>query len=87
MGFHCSSCLLSVGNNYALNLRENIIGRSDMKDYRVGIICCRCSNLMRIGKVVKIYEYTPDRKRCPNCNKNLRILLRKKKGEHHVVIS
>jgi len=51
-----------------------------MKDYKPGIIRCRCSNLMRIGKQIKIYEYTPDRKRCPNCNKNLKVqrLVKKK---------
>lgn len=40
-----------------------------MKDYKPGIIYCHCSNLMRIGKNVKIYEKTPDKKQCPNCGK------------------
>lgn len=49
-----------------------------MKDYKAGLIQCKCSHAMRRGKLIKIYEYTPERKRCPNCNKNLRILVRKK---------
>lgn len=55
-----------------------------MKDYRLGIIRCKCSHLMRAGKLVRIYEYTPDRKRCSNCNKNLRILLYKKVKQYVV---
>jgi hypothetical protein len=46
-----------------------------MKDYISGLIRCRCSNLMRRGKFIKICEYTPDRKRCLNCNKNLKIII------------
>jgi hypothetical protein len=44
-----------------------------MKDYTLGIIRCRCSNLMRIGKQVKIYQYTRKRKKCPNCGKMLKV--------------
>ena len=50
-----------------------------MKDYKAGLIRCKCSHAMRRGKLIKIYEYTPEQKRCPNCNKNLRMLLLEKK--------
>ena len=50
-----------------------------MKDYKTGKIYCRCSNTMRIGKRIKIYQNTPRRKRCPNCGKNLMIQIIEKK--------
>lgn len=52
-----------------------------MKDYKPGIIYCRCSNLMRIGKHVKIYKQTLLKKKCPNCGKMLDVLIRSKKDE------
>lgn len=48
-----------------------------MKDYQAGLIRCRCSNEMRIGKRLQITQYTPIRKRCPNCGRMRKVLVRK----------
>jgi len=48
-----------------------------MKDYRAGLIRCRCSNSMRIGKRIRITQYTHKRKKCPNCGKMRKVLVRK----------
>jgi len=48
-----------------------------MKDYTPGLLRHRCSNAMRIGKPIKIYENTPDKKPCPNCKKMIPILITK----------
>jgi len=50
-----------------------------MKDYKIGVIFCRCSNLMRLGKLVKIHQYTSERKKCPNCGRMRNLYIRKKK--------
>jgi len=45
-----------------------------MKDYDLGFITCRCSKRMRRrGKAVRIYEFTPKRKKCPNCGRMCKI--------------
>ncbi len=49
-----------------------------MKDYKAGLVRHKCSHVMRKGKHVKVYQYTPERKRCPNCGKNISILIRGK---------
>jgi hypothetical protein len=53
-----------------------------MKDYTIGILRHRCSNLMRIGKPIRLYEYTYSRLRgkkpCPNCGRKIPILVAKK---------
>jgi len=48
-----------------------------MKDYKIGKLYCRCLNAMRIGKPVKIYQYTPKRKRCSNCGKQRKVFVGK----------
>ncbi len=45
----------------------------EMKDYTLGLLTCRCSNAMRIGKLVKMYQFTVHRKKCPNCGKKRNI--------------
>ena len=55
-----------------------------MKDYRTGLIRCKCSHAMRKRKYVKIYEYAPEKKRCPNCNKNRPVMVRKEKQNDNV---
>lgn len=44
-----------------------------MKDYTIGIVRHRCSNRMRIGKRVKLYERTSRRQPCPNCGKDIKV--------------
>jgi len=54
-----------------------------MKDYQHGAIFCRCSTRMHCkGHHFKIFERTPKKKRCPNCNKNRPVMvLRKDQNE------
>ncbi len=48
-----------------------------MKEYTLGLLRHRCSNNMRIGKFIRLYEFTLSRlrgkKACPNCGKKIRI--------------
>ncbi len=46
-----------------------------MKDYTVGLLRHRCSNKMRVGKLIKIFSFTSlmDRKACPNCHAMIRV--------------
>lgn len=44
-----------------------------MKDYTLGVIYCKCSNAMRVGKTLKISQYTPVRKKCPNCKRLVKV--------------
>ena len=46
-----------------------------MKGYGSGIIRCACSVTMAKGKNVSVYGSTPQRKRCPNCGRMLRVRL------------
>ena len=49
-----------------------------MKDYQHGIIFCKCSVRMHCkGHHFKIFEGTPKKKCCPNCNKNCPVIVRK----------
>ena len=51
-----------------------------MKDYQHGAIFCKCSTRMHCkGHHFKIFEGTPKKKRCPNCNKNRPVMVRKEK--------
>lgn len=49
-----------------------------MKHYTLGLLRHRCSNAMRIGKLIRLYEYTiirlKGKKPCPNCGKKIPIL-------------
>lgn len=39
-----------------------------MKEYTAGLVVHRCSNAMRIGKPIKVYQKTATINRpCPNC--------------------
>ena len=39
-----------------------------MKEYKLGILRCRCSNVSRLGKPFKMYsQFKP--KKCKNCGK------------------
>lgn len=50
-----------------------------MKDYTPGLLRHGCSNLMRIGKPIKVYQYTAQkRKPCPNCSKKIPVLVTNK---------
>jgi hypothetical protein len=42
-----------------------------MKHYTLGILRHRCSNKMRIGKPVKLYESSARVRSCPNCGKRI----------------
>ncbi len=44
-----------------------------MKDYRVGVIFCRCSNRMRNGKRIKIYKDEKKKVECLNCGKKYKV--------------
>jgi hypothetical protein len=47
-----------------------------MKDYTPGRIFCRCSARMHTkGQAVQIYEYTPKKKKCPNCGKMRKLMV------------
>ncbi len=54
-----------------------------MKHYTAGRIFCKCSARMNcMGKAVKIYEKTGDKKPCPNCGRDCRVMITsKKKGK------
>lgn len=47
-----------------------------MKDYGTGIIRCKCSHAMRVGKNVRVTGSTSARRACPNCGKMLKILFK-----------
>ena len=49
-----------------------------MKDYTPGLLRHRCSNLMRIGKPIKVYQHTAETKPCPNCGEKIPVLVTKK---------
>ncbi len=51
-----------------------------MKHFTIGKIFCRCSARMGLGKIIRIYEKTANRKRCPNCDK-LRMVMVKIKNK------
>jgi len=38
-----------------------------MKDYTPGLLRHRCSNLMRIGKWIKVHKHAAVNRKCPNC--------------------
>lgn len=41
-----------------------------MKDFSIGHIFHKCSTRMHCrGKIVKMYEHTAMRQKCPNCGK------------------
>ena len=51
-----------------------------MKDYKLGIIHCKCSTRMHCtGHLFKIYETTPEKVRCPNCSKRRKVHYAKRK--------
>ena len=50
-----------------------------MKHFIIGRIFCKCSARMKFrGKIIRIYENTPNRAVCPNCRKLRKILVKKK---------
>lgn len=57
-----------------------------MKDYTIGLLRHRCSNAMRIGKPIRLYEHTLVRckgyKSCPNCGKKIPVLLNAASDRH-----
>ena len=57
-----------------------------MKDYKLCIIRCRCSNEMRKGKLVKAYEYTPEKRKCPNCGEKLKLQIVNQKSKKQKVL-
>ncbi len=53
-----------------------------MKHYTAGYIFCKCSTRMHCkGKLIKIHEYTPKRKKCPNCGKLCKLYVKKSKNK------
>lgn len=54
-----------------------------MKDYTPGLLRHRCSNAMKTGKPIKIYENTPDEKPCPNCKEMVSVLITQQTEEYY----
>jgi len=54
-----------------------------MKDYTAGLIRHRCSNLMRIGKPIKIHKRGARDAICPNCKKKVQVYVTDK-FYHHI---
>ena len=46
-----------------------------MKDFSDTVIFCKCSGRMHCkGKHFKHYEFSPLRRKCPNCGKKRRVM-------------
>jgi len=59
-------------------VRGGYFWRHKMKDFTLGGIYCKCSARMHCkGKPVRIYEYTRDKQKCPNCGRKRQVLVAK----------
>lgn len=59
-----------------------------MKDYTVGRIFCGCSIRMHCrGKLIKIYENTYKKQRCPNCGKKRKIMVTKQVAKTTIIVT
>ena len=57
-----------------------------MKNYTLCIIRCECSHEMRKGKLIKTYEYTSEKRKCPNCGKKRMLQIVKYKPKKQKVL-